>query len=158
MEKIKIPNGVFAYRATAEDTLKIGGFGRCDDCGQFAVKGYLVPVLNHYQCPKCFHEFKSFAKNYPEDRPFEQKTMEYFESKIPLGVEISDWSDREHLLELMDSADLYPYVFPGDTDDGQTCLIYIHHDLIVQFINEEKPRARIYHRDGTIDEPQEVAT
>lgn len=158
MEKIKIPNGLFAYRATAEDTFKIGGFGTCDDCGQFAAKGYLVPVLNHYQCPRCFHEFKSFAKNYPEDLSFQQRTMEYFESKIPLGVEISDWADREHLLELMDSADLYPYVFPGDTDDGQTCLIYIHHDLIVQFINEVKPRARIYHRDGTIDDPQEVAT
>lgn len=158
MEKIKIPNRLFAYRATAEDTFKIGGFGTCDVCGQFAAKGYLVPVLNHYQCPRCFHEFKSFAKNYHEDLSFQQRTMEYFESKIPLGVEISDWADREHLLELMDSADLYPYVFPGDTDDGQTCLIYIHHDLIVQFINEEKPRARIYHRDGTIDEPQEVAT
>jgi hypothetical protein len=158
MEKIKIPNGLFAYRATAEDTFKIGGFGTCDDCGQFAAKGYLVPVLNHYQCPRCFHEFKSSAKNYPEDLPFQQRTMEYFESKIPLGVEISDWADREHLLELMDSADLYPYVFPGDTDNGQTCLIYIHHDLIVQFISEEKPRVRIYHRDGTIDEPQEVAT
>ena len=158
MEKIKIPNGLFAYRATAEDTFKIGGFGTCDDCGQFAAKGYLVPVLNHYQCSKCFHEFKSFAKNYLVDLPFQQRTMEYFESKIPLGVEISDWADREHLLELMDSADLYPYVFSGDTDDGQTCLIYIHHDLIVQFINEDKPRARIYHRDGTIDEPQEVVT
>jgi len=158
MEKIKIPNGLFAYRATAEDTFKIGGFGTCDDCGQFAAKGYLVPVLNHYQCPRCFHEFKSFAKNYPEDLSFQKRTMEYFESKIPLGVEISDWADREHLLELMDSADLYPYVFSGDTADGKTCLIYIHSQMIVQFINEEKPRARIYHRDGTIDDPQEVVT
>lgn len=158
MEKIKIPNGLFAYRATAEETFKIGGFGTCDECGQFAAKGYLVPVLNHYQCPKCFREFKYYSSNYPEDLPFQQRTMEYFESKIPVGIEITDWNDREHLLDLMDSADLYPYIFPGDTADGKTCLIYIHGQMIVQFINEEKPRVRIFYRDGTIEESKEEAS
>lgn len=158
MEKIKIPNGLFAYRTTAEETHLLGGRGICDECNQFAEQGYLVPVLNHYQCPKCFYNFKNYSINYPEDRAIELRRMEYYEHLIPLSVEIKDWSDREHLLDLMDSADLYPYVFPGDTDDGKTCLIYIHGQMIVQFINEEKPRARIFYRDGTIEEPKEEAS
>lgn len=84
MKKIKLPIGHIAYEATASEATNLGGLGICDDCGKHAYHGYLVPVLNHYQCPECFKDWSSRAKYYPEDVPFEQEVAKYYESRIPL--------------------------------------------------------------------------
>ena len=84
MKKIKTKSGYIAYEATAEETGRLGGCGICDDCGEFAASGYLVPVLDHYMCPECFHDFEGRGTYYPEDIPVETRTAEYFESRIPL--------------------------------------------------------------------------
>lgn len=87
MYKKKSPNGLIYYEATALETAYLGGFGICDDCGKYSETGYLVPVLNHYQCPCCFEEFIEFAKHYPEDDIYELETSLYFESMIPCVIE-----------------------------------------------------------------------
>jgi len=84
MKKIKTAVGYTAYETTAIETTKLGGIGVCDECNKFAASGYLVPVLNHYQCPKCFDSWNKRAKYYQEDIEFETQTESYFESKIPL--------------------------------------------------------------------------
>jgi len=84
MKKITLKNGLIAYETSAVETMNLGGIGVCDDCGKGAIRGYLVPVLNHYQCPDCFKDWSARAKYYPEDAPFEKRTAEYYESRIPL--------------------------------------------------------------------------
>lgn len=84
MKKITLENGLIVYKTSAVETMNLGGLGICDDCGKGALHGYLVPVLNHYQCPECFKAWSTRAKYYPEDAQFEKSTAEYYESKIPL--------------------------------------------------------------------------
>ncbi len=84
MKKRKLTCGLTYYTATASETMLLGGSGICDDCGQPAAKGYLVPVLNHYQCKECFEGFRMRAKYYPEDEPIEQKNCRYYEQMIPM--------------------------------------------------------------------------
>lgn len=83
MKKRRLSNGLIYYEATASETTYLGGFGVCDDCGNFESKGYLVPVLNHYMCTECFEDWSKSAKHYPEDDRFELETALYFESMIP---------------------------------------------------------------------------
>lgn len=84
MKRILTPLGYIAYQATAEETEMLGGCGICDECGKRTPKGYLVPVLNHYMCPACFHEWEHSGRFYPEDIPVERRNTAYFESLIPL--------------------------------------------------------------------------
>lgn len=84
MRKFKMRCGHIAYEASTLETVFIGGAGICDDCGNFAKTGYLVPVLNHYQCPDCFAEFQSRAKFYPEDLWFERSYAGHWEKLIPV--------------------------------------------------------------------------
>lgn len=84
MKKFTMRCGHIAYKARWIDTIYIGGYAICDDCGEDTAQGYLVPVLNHYQCPYCFKEFEEHAKYYPEDLWFERKISEYWEKMIPL--------------------------------------------------------------------------
>jgi hypothetical protein len=84
MKKIKTEIGHTAYETTVTELILIGGFGICDECNEFAPKGYLVPVLNHYQCPKCFENWSKRAKFYSEDVEFERRTEFYYESKMPM--------------------------------------------------------------------------
>jgi hypothetical protein len=84
MTKFKTSSGYLAYRATAAETTLLGGRGICDDCGEYAPEGYLVPVLNHYMCEECFKVFEGCGAFYPEDIPHEQHTAAYFENRIPL--------------------------------------------------------------------------
>lgn len=84
MTKFKTLSGYLAYRATATETTFLGGRGICDDCGEYASKGYLVPVLNHYMCEDCFRRWGGGGTYYPEDIPYERHTAAYFESRIPL--------------------------------------------------------------------------
>jgi len=87
MKKIKTKIGYIAYETTSQVTELLGGRGICDECNCFAPVGYLVPVLNHYQCPKCFKEWSSRGNYYPEDIPIEQRNAAYYESVIPVTDE-----------------------------------------------------------------------
>ena len=90
MKKFKTGSGYVAYEATAEETALLGGAGICDDCGEFSESGYLVPVLDHYMCPACFHDWERRGTYYPEDIPVEQSTAAYFESRISLEGDESE--------------------------------------------------------------------
>lgn len=93
MQKIRLKNGWYAYEVGAAEIVSMGGYGICDECGHTALRGYLVPVLNHWMCPQCFEEWKGQAKYYPEDEPFERRNMEYYESILPMSAE---WSEMKH--------------------------------------------------------------
>lgn len=83
MKKFKLENGLTYYEVDIIELFSIGGAGICDHCGQMHSKGYLIPVLNHWICKSCFDEWKKDAKRYPEDDIYEQRSIEYYESKIP---------------------------------------------------------------------------
>ena len=84
MEKFHLKNGLIVYKTTTAEIQSIGGLGICDECGQFHPEGgYLVPVLNHWQCKECFEDWKSRAKYYPEDAPYEARRAAYYERVIP---------------------------------------------------------------------------
>lgn len=84
MKRLRTKRGLIAYHTTAAETCLIGGLGICDDCGTASPDGYLVPVLNHWQCPACFKDWANRAKHYPEDDEFEIRTARYYESRIPM--------------------------------------------------------------------------
>ncbi len=84
MQKLKGRSGHIAYSATALEISLIGGFGICDHCNEFADNGYLVPILNHYMCKKCFSEWDAGATYYPEDTYIEAKRASYYEAMIPM--------------------------------------------------------------------------
>ena len=84
MIKLKTENGHIAYLTSMSDLCRIDSLGICDECGKPSLVGYLVPVLNHYQCPHCFDEWRADAKFYPEDTPVEKRRAQYYESCIPL--------------------------------------------------------------------------
>lgn len=84
MEKFHTKSGLIAYKTTVEEIMSIGGLGICDECGEFSFDGgFLVPVLNHWQCKECFEDWQSRAKYYPEDAPFEARYARYYENVIP---------------------------------------------------------------------------
>ena len=85
MIKNHLSNGLTYYRVTVPELRLIGGLGICDDCGATPLEGgYLVPVLNHYQCKRCFEDWSSRAKHYSEDDWFEEIQMKYWEYVIPI--------------------------------------------------------------------------
>lgn len=84
MKRMKLNCGHIAYEVSQAEVMLLGGFGICDNCNTAAGKGYLVPVLNRWLCPKCFKEFNSRAKFYPEDLWVEEKNCRYYESIIPM--------------------------------------------------------------------------
>ena len=85
MIKIKTKCGYTAYEVSREEIMLLGGFGICDHCNTPSRTGYLVPVLNHWICPKCYAEWNERAKFYPEDLEVEARNCAYYESIIPLG-------------------------------------------------------------------------
>ena len=84
MKKITTPTGYIAYEATKEEIQLLGGYGICDECSKNTEKGYLVPVLNHYQCPECFESWSKTARYYPEDIPIQDRRAAYYERMVPL--------------------------------------------------------------------------
>ena len=86
MLKFRTRQGYIAYQCTASETTLLGGMGICDDCGKFSETGFLVPVLNHYMCPRCFEDWQNCGHYYPEDIPIEQRRAAYYESTIPMEV------------------------------------------------------------------------
>ena len=88
MKKFHTKSGLIAYKTTTEEIMRIGGLGICDECGVFHPEGgFLVPVLNHWQCKECFEDWESRAKNYPEDAPYEARRAAYYEVLIPCTEE-----------------------------------------------------------------------
>lgn len=82
MQKLNAKNGCIAYKVTAEDIGKLGGFGVCDNCNRFAAEGYLVPILGDYLCEHCYQDWQSTAQYYPEDAPYESETAKRYERII----------------------------------------------------------------------------
>lgn len=84
MIKNKLPNGLIYYKTTTLEIRSIGGLGICDECGQFHPEGgYLVPVLNHWQCKSCFEDWRSRCRHYPEDDEYEEQVCRMYEKRIP---------------------------------------------------------------------------
>ncbi len=94
MKKLVTKKGHIAYEATDFETRLLGGCGVCDECNCHAPTGYLVPVLNHYQCPECFEKWSNRATYYPEDTPVEQGTAAYYESVIPATMSEPEGGDK----------------------------------------------------------------
>ena len=84
MKKVITKGGLIAYKTTSQELQLIGGLGICDECNTAPGSGYLVPVLNHWMCDKCYEDWQRRAKRYPEDDPIEQKNARYYEAMIPL--------------------------------------------------------------------------
>lgn len=84
MKKCKTRQGYIAYSCSAGETAPLGGRGLCDECNMFAVRGYLIPVMNHYMCPQCFADWQKWSVFCPKDLPIEKQTAEYYERTIPL--------------------------------------------------------------------------
>ena len=40
--------GFTVYETNIIEIMEFGGYGICDHCNGAALKGYLIPVLNHY--------------------------------------------------------------------------------------------------------------
>ncbi len=85
MKQMRTKAGLIVYKTTMAEITLIGGMGICDECGKPSLDGgYLVPVLNHWQCEDCFKEWADSAKHYPEDDHIERRNAEYYEAMIPL--------------------------------------------------------------------------
>ena len=84
MKKITTTAGHIAYEVTAAETHRLGGLGICDDCNANPPHGYLISVMNHFQCPECFEDWCNRTVCYDEDAPIEAKNAEYYELMIPL--------------------------------------------------------------------------
>lgn len=84
MVKFKLPIGYTVYRVTAEECLSWGGLGVCDECNVCGPYGYLVPVLNHYMCPSCYHDWVLSCKFYAKDLDFERFYISYYEKILPV--------------------------------------------------------------------------
>lgn len=73
MKKFKSKCGYVVYKTTTIECIKTtDGFGICDECGKTDNTLYLVPVLNHAQCPKCFNQWNEESEFYEEDLWFEK--------------------------------------------------------------------------------------
>ncbi|EFS20681.1 hypothetical protein FSBG_00178 [Fusobacterium gonidiaformans 3-1-5R] len=80
IEKFKTKVGWTVYKIPAIKTTLWGGFGICDHCNSSTDFGYLIPVLNHYCCEKCFRDWEKTARFYPEDLEVENKRIKYYEN------------------------------------------------------------------------------
>lgn len=85
MIKYKNRVGWTVYSISAGECFSFGGLAICDDCNTFCPEGgYLVPVLNHFMCPHCFHEWNERCKFYSEDVDFENSIIKYYEGILPV--------------------------------------------------------------------------
>lgn len=87
MRKMKSKCGYTVYKASAFETIMLGGIGICDECNTASLNGYLVAVLNHYMCPACYEDWNQSATFYPEDVPHEEHVAEYYEAMIHTDCE-----------------------------------------------------------------------
>ena len=86
--KFKIDQGWTIYETSIQEILNWGGHGICDHCNEtMLLGGFLVPVLNHCICEKCFEEWKPRATMHKEDLPIEAKNIEYYDDILELEDE-----------------------------------------------------------------------
>lgn len=68
--------------------------GVCDQCNRMPDEGYLIAVLNHWNCPECTKEFIGRAMRYEEDIPIEEKNYEYYKYMAKRAdIDISEEQD-----------------------------------------------------------------
>lgn len=80
MRKFKSKCGYVVYEATIKECISItDGFGICDMCNKSNNTLYLVPVLNHALCPKCFQDWNERAVFYKDDLWFEKIYVDIWE-------------------------------------------------------------------------------
>lgn len=79
MRKFLSKAGLVVYEAKAIDTEALGGAGICDHCNFYSDKGFLIAILNHYVCKECYEEWDKQSTYYPEDKPIEDKRVEFFD-------------------------------------------------------------------------------
>lgn len=82
MKKFLSKQGYVVYKVRRDQLVLIGGLGVCDECNYSSEYGYLIPVLNHYQCPKCFDEWNNHHTYYEEDLLFQDGYVEFYENEI----------------------------------------------------------------------------
>lgn len=78
-EVINNEKGFKVLKVAACELTKIGGMGICDACGKAKMEGYYIAVLNQWYCPECYKRWYAGAKNYPEDRPIEDRHYRNFQ-------------------------------------------------------------------------------
>lgn len=90
MKKFKSKCGYIVYETTPKECILItGGFGICDMCAKTDKKIFLVPVLNHALCIKCFETWNERAVFYKEDLPFERVFQDIYEKNAKqVGLEV----------------------------------------------------------------------
>lgn len=82
----KTKNGHNYIEVTLFDiTHKLHGLGICDSCCGLARDAKLIPVLNSVYCSDCFENWAKRAKNYPEDRDYENSKTLYFMEMLNNG-------------------------------------------------------------------------
>lgn len=73
MKKFKSDCGYIVYETTPRECVEItNGFGICDMCAKTDKVIYLVPVLNHAFCQKCYDDWNGRAIFYEDDLWFEE--------------------------------------------------------------------------------------
>jgi len=82
MEEIKSKQGWRIIPLTLSDIIKLGGYGICDSCNASSFKFMYIGVLNSAYCQKCYEEWETTAKYYPEDVRIESKNIEYVKEMI----------------------------------------------------------------------------
>lgn len=94
-------NGHVFYGVTSSELSNILGLGICDECGTFAEQGYLIPILNHYQCPSCFINchLHTCKKVYLDDLPIEKRYINFYEKHIPVTFDNSSLVELEPGIE-----------------------------------------------------------
>lgn len=83
MKKVRLQytkQGYSYIECTKEDCYSWGGLSICDDCNEkIEGKVYLVYVLGRALCEKCFNEWLTRTKMYPEDIYLQkQRHLQYY--------------------------------------------------------------------------------
>lgn len=150
MKRINTDKGFIVYRASAEEVARLGGYGVCDHCNEFALSGYLIPVLNHYLCEKCFDEWIKESTYYPEDVEIENRTAEYYENLIPVEKYVikvkffknGEPSGREYTYFSYEDVHVGDEVVIRKDDEGTTngivTAIDVPYSEIAQYANKAK--------------------
>lgn len=80
MKKFKSDCGYIVYETTPRECIEItNGFGICDMCAKTDKVIYLVPVLNHAFCQKCYDDWNERAIFYEDDLWFEKLYVDTWE-------------------------------------------------------------------------------
>lgn len=95
MRKFKSKCGYVVYKTTPKECIEItNGFGICDMCAKPDKTIYLVPVLSHALCQKCYDDWNERAVFYEDDLWFEKIYIETWETEA-LKRKIEDWNGNK---------------------------------------------------------------